>query len=129
MLTLRFIRSDDVEAHRAGPFAWIQAKDGVMEAPHGETIAQYEGGTWSVAGKRTTRCIVEGQRGDLYVRASDQAESHTVAKSKAIEFVDGSLYAHPGRRLLASLDERKHRWRSAGGTWSAVRVDPAEHAR
>jgi hypothetical protein len=127
MLNIRFIRSDDVETHHAGPFAWMQAEGGVMQAgPHGETIARYKGGTWSVGGRGVTRCIVESRRehGDLHLRVSDQAVSEVVAKSTAIEFVDGAVYAHPGRRLLATLDERQHHWKSVGKTWSAVRVEP-----
>jgi hypothetical protein len=29
-----------------------------------------------------------------------------------VEFVDGSVYAQPGRRLLARFDEQDHTWYS-----------------
>jgi hypothetical protein len=127
MITLRFVRSDDVETHRAGPFPWARAADGVLQVgPGGEEVAHYRGGVWSVGGQGTTRCIVQNQYGDVELLAKDQATSHLVAKSKAIEFVDGSIYAHPERRLLATLQEREHQWLAGGKTWSAIMVEPAK---
>src|SRR5688572_18851960 len=111
MITLRFVRSDDVETHRAGPFAWIKAADGVIQAgPDGREIAHYMGGIWSVGGRGTTRCIIRSEHGSVRLRANDHGTSQSVAKSEAIEFVDGSIYAQPQRRLLATLQEREHRW-------------------
>ncbi len=127
MITLRFVRSDEVETYRAGPFPWARAADGVLQAgPAGEEVAHYEGGLWSVGGRGTTRCIVESNQGDVQLRAADQATSQPVATSAAIEFVDGSIYAHPERRLIATLEERDHRWMAGGKMWPAVTVETAQ---
>jgi hypothetical protein len=127
MITLRFVRSDDVETSRAGPFPWARAADGVLQAgPDGKAVAHYQGGIWSVGRQGATRCIVQSEYGDVELLAKDQATSHSVARSAAIEFVDGSIYAHPKRRLLATLQEREHRWLADGKTWPAVMVELAK---
>ena len=127
MITLRFVRSDDVETHRAGPFPWVRAADGALQVgPSGQEVARYEGGMWSVGGRGTSRCIVESKYGDVQLLANDQATSQSVARSEAIEFVDGSIYAHPERRLIATLQEGEHRWFAGGKTWPAVTVETAQ---
>ena len=127
MITLKFVRSDDIEIHRAGPYPWVRVANGVLQAgPDGADVAQYRGGIWSVEGGSTTRCIVQSEYGDVQLLASEEALSRHVATSQAIEFIDGSIYAHPQRRLVATLRESEHRWLAVGKTWSAVVVETAQ---
>jgi len=58
--------------------------------------------------------------------APNHAKSQSVATSEAIEFVDGSIYAHPERRLLSTLQEREHCWLAGGKAWPAVTVETAQ---
>jgi hypothetical protein len=127
MITLTFVRSDDIEIHRAGPFSWARAANGVLQAgPGNQEVAHYQGGIWSVGDHGAPRCIVESEVGDVQLLANDQAASQPVAKSEAIEFVDGAIYAHPERRLLATLQEREHHWLAGGKAWPAVTVETAQ---
>ena len=89
-------------------------------------VAHYQGGIWRVGGRGAPRCIVESEYGGVQLLANDQTTSQPVAKSEAIEFVDGSIYAHPERRLLATLQEREHRWLAGGKAWPAVTVETAQ---
>lgn len=43
MITLKFVRSDDIEIHRAGPYPWVRVANGVLQAgPHGAELRSTE---------------------------------------------------------------------------------------
>jgi hypothetical protein len=117
MVVVHFLRSDGQTVHTAGPFPWIQAFDGSLQAgPDGNEIALYLGEIWAVAdhdalaGHEVPRCVVHGSECLLRCEGDNSSDSTTHGPFDRVEFIDGSVYGQPGRRLLALFDERKHSW-------------------
>src|SRR5947209_1648216 len=61
MVTVHFFRTDGREVHKAGPFPWVRAANGSLQAgPDGEVVARYLGGVWTVAGNDVPKCVIHG---------------------------------------------------------------------
>ncbi len=113
MVMVHFLRTEGREVHKAGPFSWVRAADGSLQAgPDGEEIARYQGGVWSVAGHDVPKCIIHGSTCTARFEGDSPDDSATHGPFDEVEFVDGSVYGQPGRRLLARLDEQDHTWYS-----------------
>ena len=113
MVTVHFVRTDGRQVHKAGPFPWVRAVDGSLQAgPDGEEIARYVGGVWAVAGDGAPKCVIHGSTCTARFEGDGPDDSATHGPFEKVEFVDGSVYAEPGRRLLARLDEQDHTWYS-----------------
>jgi hypothetical protein len=111
MVTLHFVRTDGRVIHWAGPFPWVQATGGSLQSgPHGEELACYRGGIWSVAGHTVAKWIVHGTDCIARFLGDDPVDSTTYGPFNMVEFVDGSMYAEHGRCLLARLDEHTQAW-------------------
>lgn len=113
MVTVHFLRTDGKEVHRAGPFPWVRAADGSLEAgPDGEEVARHSGGIWTGAGHPVPKCIIHGSTCTARFESDNPDDSTTHGPFDTVEFVDGSVYANPGCRLLARLDEQERTWYS-----------------
>ena len=113
MVTVHFLRTDGREVHKAGPFPWVRAADGSLQAgPEGEEVARYRGGVWTVAGHDVPKCVLSCPACTARFEAERPDGSATHEHFAQMEFVDGAVYAQPGRRLLARLDEQDHTWYS-----------------
>ena len=126
MVTVHFLRTDGREVYKAGPFPWVRAADGSLQAgPDGEEVARYLGGVWTVAGHDVPKCIIHGSACIARFEGNSPDDSTTHGPYDQVEFVDGSVYAQPGRRLLARLDEQEHTWYSYEDkrSWSKLVVE------
>src|SRR5947209_13838359 len=113
MVTVHFLRTDGREVYKAGPFPWVRAADGSLQAgPDGEEIARYVGGVWAVAGDGAPKCVIHGSTCTARFEGDGPDDSATHGPFDTVEFVDGAVYAQPGRRLLARLDEPDQTWHS-----------------
>jgi hypothetical protein len=113
MVTVHFLRSEGREVLKAGPFPWVRAADGSLQAgPDGQEIARYLGSVWTVAGQDVPKCAIHGSVCTARFESDSPDDSTTHGPFDKVEFVDGSVYAQPGRRLLARLDEQEHAWYS-----------------
>jgi hypothetical protein len=113
MVTVHFLRTDGREVHKAGPFPWVRAADGSLQTgPDGEEIACYRGGIWTVDGHGVPKCIVHGSTCTARFEDGISDDSTTHGPFYRLEFVDGSVFADPGRHLLARLDEQEQTWYS-----------------
>jgi hypothetical protein len=103
----------DTEVHKAGPFPWVrQADESLQAGPDGEEIARYRGGIWTAEDHTVPKCIIRGSTCTVRFEADRADDSAAHAPCVKVELVDGSVYAHPVRRLLARLDEQEQKWYS-----------------
>lgn len=87
-----------------------EVADGSLQAgPGGEKIARYLGGVWTAAGYDVPECIIHGSTCTARFEAEKADDSITHNPFHKVEFVDGSVCAQPGRRLLARFDEQEER--------------------
>ena len=113
MVTIHFLRTEGREVHTAGPFPWVQATGTILQAgPDGEEIARYRGGIWTVAGYTVPLCLIQGSTSTARFETDMPHDSSAYGPFDQVKFVDGSVYAEPGPRLLARLDEQKGAWYS-----------------
>jgi hypothetical protein len=113
MVTLHFVRTDGKEVHQAGPFPWVRAAGGSLQAgPDGREVARDLGGLWTVAGHDVPNCIIHGSTCTARFEGERPDDATAHGPFDAVAFVDGSVYAQPGRRLLAHLDEQDGTWYS-----------------
>ncbi len=113
MVTVRFLRTDGTEVHRAGPFAWVRVAGGSLQAgPDGQEIARYRGGIWTLDGQSVPKYVVHGSTCSVRFEADSPDDSPLYGPFDQVELVDGAVYVQPGRRLLARLDERDQSWYS-----------------
>jgi hypothetical protein len=126
MVTVQFMRTDGRRVHKAGPFPWVQAAGGSLQAgPDDEEIARYVGGVWAVAGDSAPKCVIHGSTCTARFEGDSPNDSATHGPFDAVEFVDGAVYVQPGRRLLARLDEPDQTWYSYADrrNWTKLRVE------
>jgi hypothetical protein len=111
MVTVHFLRTDGREVHKAGPFPWLRAVDGSLRAgPNGEEVARYVGGVWNWENVSAPKYVLHGTTCTLRFEGENPDDSTALGPLDRVEVVDGAVYAHPGRRLLARLDEEKKAW-------------------
>jgi hypothetical protein len=113
MITVHFLRTDGTEVHKAGPLPWLRLADGSLKAgPDGEEVARYRGGVWNVAGHDVPKCVVQASTCIVRFDGDNPDDSTENGPFDAVELVDGSVFAQPGCRLLARLDEDFQEWYS-----------------
>lgn len=126
MLTVHFLQSDGDEVHSIGPIPWLRAADGLLRAgPSGDEIARYLGSVWEAAGHEVTKCSIHASTCTARFEGDEPYDSTKRGPFDTVEFVDGSVYAQPGRRLLARYDEQERTWCSCDDNrrWSSLVVD------
>jgi hypothetical protein len=113
MVTAHFIRFDGREVHKVWPVPSLRAADGTLRAgPKGEEAARYGGGVWNVSGDHVPRCVIHASTCIVRYEGDSPIDATAHGPFDTVDFVDGSAFAHPGRRLLARLDEDCHEWYS-----------------
>jgi hypothetical protein len=113
MVTVHFLRTDGKEVYKAGPVPWLRAADGSLQAgPDGEEVARYGGGIWNAAGHDVPKCVIHASTCIVRYEGNNPGDSTEHGPFNAVEFVDGSVFAQPGSRLLARLDEDFLEWYS-----------------
>jgi hypothetical protein len=113
MVTVHFLRSDGTEIYKAGPVPWLRAVDGSLRAwPDGKEIARYEGGIWNAEGHAVAKCVIHASTCTVRYESDNPDDSTAHGPYDTVEFVDGSVFAQPGRHLLAHLDEGFQEWYS-----------------
>jgi hypothetical protein len=78
--------------------------------PEGEELAHYQGGVWSAAEFNSPRYVVSGSTCTLRFEEERGEDSVVVGPVDKVEIVDGAVYSHPGRCLVALLNEEKGAW-------------------
>jgi hypothetical protein len=113
MVTAHFLGTDGREVHKAGPVPWLRAADGSLQAgPDGEEVARYGDGLWNVGGHDVPKCVIHASTCIVRFEGDGPDDSPEHGPFDAVEFVDGSVFAQPGRRLLAHLHEDSQEWYS-----------------
>jgi len=84
----------------------VRVDDSTLRAgPDGEEVAHDRGGVWYAAELSAPKYVIHGSACTLRFEGEGPAGSTTLGSLDEVAVVDGAVYAQPGHRLLARLDE------------------------